>query len=292
MSRPIVLAVALAALAVSAAAARGTPPRLIAYEAPDGIHLVAADGSGDRRIPGTLRGDQNPAWSPDGTRLAVVAAPGSTLGVITVIDVRTGRRDALAVASRAELPAWSHDGSTIVFDSDRDGDWRLYSVRPDGTDLTRLLGGRFAYDAEVAADGTLAFVSDGPTRDAALFVARNGDAPREVRTLGDAWAPSWSPDGSVLTFTSDGDWPGGKDKTWAAEVERIKADGTGEQRLTRNRSWDGDGRTSPDGSQVAFDTGRYGWDEVMVMNPDGTGQRRLTRELHGDACCPAWQPTP
>ncbi|NUR75284.1 MAG: Tol-Pal system protein TolB, partial [Thermoleophilia bacterium] len=53
-----------------------------------------------------------------------------------------------------------------------------------------------------------------------------------------------------------------------------------------------DGRTSPDGSQVAFDTGRYGWDEVMVMNPDGTGQRRLTRELHGDACCPAWQPTP
>jgi len=57
---------ALAVVAAVAAAPAATPEseQVLAYEAPDGIHLVAADGSGDRLVRGSEPGDQNPDWSP------------------------------------------------------------------------------------------------------------------------------------------------------------------------------------------------------------------------------------
>jgi TolB protein len=36
------------------------------------------------------------------------------------------------------FPAWSPRGDRILFTSDRDGDWELYTMRPDGSDLKRL----------------------------------------------------------------------------------------------------------------------------------------------------------
>ena len=36
------------------------------------------------------------------------------------------------------FPAWSPKGDRILFTSDRDGDWELYTIRPDGSDLKRL----------------------------------------------------------------------------------------------------------------------------------------------------------
>ena len=36
------------------------------------------------------------------------------------------------------FPAWSPKGDLILFTSDRDGDWELYTIRPDGRDLKRL----------------------------------------------------------------------------------------------------------------------------------------------------------
>jgi Tol biopolymer transport system component len=54
---------------------------------------------------------------------------------------------------------WSPDGSQIAFTSPRNGSWDIYTIRPDGTDLTRITdspnaefspswspdGGRIAY---------------------------------------------------------------------------------------------------------------------------------------------------
>lgn len=40
--------------------------------------------------------------------------------------------------STDNFPAWSPKGDLILFTSDRDGDWELSTIRPDGRDLTRL----------------------------------------------------------------------------------------------------------------------------------------------------------
>ena len=70
------------------------------------------------------------------------------------------------------------------------------------------------------------------------------------------------------------------------EIFRISKGTRSSVRLTHNNVWDGDPSVSPDGSLVAFDTGRWGWLEVAIMNADGSNRRRLTFELRGDAETP------
>jgi Tol biopolymer transport system component len=66
----------------------------------------------------------------------------------------------------------------------------------------------------------------------------------------------------------------------------IRADGTGERLLLRDAAspaW------SPDGSMVAFVSGRSGDEELYVARADGSGVRRLTR-APGPDLTPAWSP--
>jgi TolB protein len=56
----------------------------------------------------------------------------------------------------------------------------------------------------------------------------------------------------------------------------MNADGTGEQRLTDNASFDGRPAWSPDGRRIAFESNRDGEREIYVMNADGSAQVRVT----------------
>jgi Tol biopolymer transport system component len=285
--RGLVAAAAAALAALGAAAATGAPRTdQIAYSAADGIHVVNADGTGDHRLRGTTDDDNNPAWSPDGSRIAV-----DTDGALAVIDVATGRRELLTNGgdgplTRAEVPRWTPDGSRIIFDSS-DGyqSWRLWTVRPDGTGLHLLVGDRDGFYAAYSTGGTLAYTGFDDASKNTIFIWRDG-RPVPLKTPDDSWMPAWSPDATTIAFVSEPS--AGGDRT--AEVHVIGADGSGERTLTRNRFWDGDPVFSPDGAHIAYDTGRWGWLEIAVMNADGSYKRRLTRELHGDACCPDWRP--
>src|SRR5262249_31467819 len=72
-----------------------------------------------------------------------------------------GERPLLAVQNIDYDPAWSPDGTTIVFTSDCEGSADLFRVRPDGAALERLTDDP-AYDDQAAfsPDGKrLVFVS-------------------------------------------------------------------------------------------------------------------------------------
>jgi len=111
--------------------------------------------------------------------------------------------------SRAAFPG--KDGR-IFFTSDRDGNFELYSMKPDGTDQRRL--SETAGDEltpAVSANGrwvAFAFIpADGATRTRLVVMRSNGTSRRDVtgnRFRADFF-PSFSPDGRQLVFSRETD---------------------------------------------------------------------------------------
>jgi TolB protein len=100
--------------------------------------IANADGSGVVRLTDDAELDQEPAWSPDGTKLAFARHPigrgddGSA--EIAVMDLATRR---ITMLGGGADPAWSPDGSKLVFAA-VDG---LFVMNADGSDRIRLTTG-------------------------------------------------------------------------------------------------------------------------------------------------------
>jgi tricorn protease len=77
--------------------------------------------------------------------------------------------------------------------------------------------------------------------------------------------PALSPDGKTLLFSYQGD-------LWSAPSDG----GQEARRLTVHPAYDGTAFFSPDGKQIAFNSRRYGPNEVFVMGAEGGTARRLT----------------
>ena len=162
-------------------------------------------------------------------------------------------------------------------------------MKPDGTDirrLTRPIHAYFPVGPKWSPDGKrIAFIGEcvEPRLDLCLMNA-DGSGVRTVATLVAYAPPTWSPDGIHLAFTrpaiANGVAVEGDVAIWT-----ISADGTGEATLVENaerRTW------SPDGSRIAFVSGRDGTTRIYVVNLDGTGLTRISDgPLDGS---PAWSP--
>ena len=106
--------------------ARGLPPAQIG--------LIDPDGSNFRLIMDDDINNGFPSWSPDGTRL--VFKRGRQLVIMSLED---GGISALTDGSHYDnFPQWAPADDLIMFTSDRDGDFELYTIQPDGSELQRL----------------------------------------------------------------------------------------------------------------------------------------------------------
>ena len=97
------------------------------------------------------------------------------------------------------------------------------------------------------------------------------DGTRARPLLRDAYAPSWSPDGSRLAFVSR--------RSGDEEIYVARADGTGARRLTRLPGPDLSPTWSSDGRRLAWSRNA----EIWTMSATGAGQRALVRTAQ------AWQ---
>lgn len=81
---------------------------------------------------------QYPAWGPDG-RIVFrdCGFPAETCG-LAIVNADGGGKKALTPGINATAPAWSPDGSRIVFMSNVSGNWDLYVINADGGSPQRL----------------------------------------------------------------------------------------------------------------------------------------------------------
>lgn len=97
-----------------------------------------------------------PAWSPDGTKIAFSAWRTDGYRDILVVDVGTGKAQDITRDRAVDMsPSWSADGRWIYFDSDRTGISNIYAfdTRELATyQVTNVVGG--AFQPEPSPDGT------------------------------------------------------------------------------------------------------------------------------------------
>ncbi|HEV8319655.1 MAG TPA: hypothetical protein VGQ10_19735 [Vicinamibacterales bacterium] len=108
----------------------------LARTRPAQVMLVKPDGSEARPLTTGSGNAGFPSWSPDGKHV-VYRFWTDKAGGLRIIDVTDGTVRVLT-DGYDNFPAWSPRGDRIAFNRLAGGEFDIYSIRPDGTDLRRL----------------------------------------------------------------------------------------------------------------------------------------------------------
>ena len=164
---------------------------------PSDIWVANADGTHAVRITHSGRHDTQPAWSPDGTRIAFISMPAGTSGNFRLQTVRpngTGMQTLVDGVTTIGDPAWSPDSRFLAFSS-RNGLTAEIAVIPSG-------GGPQRWWPSTAGGSTASWSKNGlafQTADGNIAVT-NGPTAQPRIVADSASAPQWSSDGRRLAY--------------------------------------------------------------------------------------------
>lgn len=207
--------------------------------------------------------------SPDGEEVAFVS-----MGDIYVANVKYGTtKQITATPGQERNVSFSPDGRTLVYDSERDGQWQLftatiadkkqkhfaYATEITETPLYKADGGKPAFQPAFSPDGKkIAFLEDRTT-----LRTVNADGKKPVTALEGKYNYSytdgdvsyrWSPDSHwfLVDYIGNGGWNN-------PDIALVKADGTEVHDLTQSGYNDSNAKWALGGKAIIWGTDRNGY---------------------------------
>jgi TolB protein len=153
----------------------------------------------------------NPAWSPDGRRLAFVSDRGTDAPVLWLMGQGGDNPHSLTTTPPnpvLERPNWSPGGDSIVATSLGSGKDEIWSLNLDsGVWNEAAAPADGSYDPSWSPDGAhIAYAArTGRSTDIWLTPADRSSPPVQLTHLGRARAPVFSPDGKQIAFVAEKD---------------------------------------------------------------------------------------
>src|SRR5215218_2145587 len=250
---------------------QGTEPSVRCDGQPcDDLWVMDADGTNQTNLTNTPDTNEGqPAWSPDGTKIAFTGPgdlneDGIRLGDVYIIDADgTNRTNLTDTPNRRDYqPSWAPSGAQLTFVREVEG--RVFLEQPD----------IFVMDTDPA------------TKDDAINLTQTDESEYD---------PAWSPDGAKIAFS------GVRNSGW--EIVTMDPDGQNEANLTGD-GFEGNDEApewSPDGTKVVFQKesqvgGCCVPEEIWAVNRDGSGDTNLTNDPIDDPSLqysdtgPSWSP--
>jgi Tol biopolymer transport system component len=210
-----------------------------------------------------------PAWSPDGQRVALSMDMGDGNLDIGVVSASGGAVERVTTDRKVDVePAWAHDGRSLYFVSARAGGFHIFRHDLDRkTDSAVTTSPGEQIQPAVSPDGAqLGFVGSvqGHLGTGGIWTkpVAGGDAKLVYYTEGEyRTKPAWTPDGRSFLFVSD--------EMGSNDVMVVSATGGNPMRLTADERDEYSPTPSPDGQRFAFVSNRAGSTTLYLADEGG-----------------------
>jgi len=254
------------------------------------IWVMDYDGANQRQLTSLHSIALTPRWSPDATRIAFTcyaSLGGRTSAQICMYSMETGKPVAFRTwRGTNSSPAWSPDGSQIMFMSSMLGDPELFTTDANGGRLKRITHSPGVDTSPAWNPKTgqqIAFVSDRGGLPQLYLMNADGSNVEKLALPDMTYVidPSWSPNGQLLALSArrrNGNYDIYVMDVATRQIVELTRDAGRNERP----SW------APDGRHIVFQSTRSGTWQIWIMLADGTQARGLTSQ--GQSESPNWSP--
>lgn len=251
------------------------------------LYQIQGDGSRSEPLESGVR---DIAYSFTGEQVAFVrdvpTGDGETASELFVAPANNlgDAQQVTTLGSNISSPTWSPDGIQLAFSSDFDGDNEIWLITEDGNNLYQLTENEGIMDRDPAwsPDGRqIIYASDRETPGLTKIYSIDPLDPSEPVRLGvlggNSYAPSWSMDGTRITFVND--------ESGDSDIFIMNADGTNQNLVTLddNQAEDRSPVFSPDGRWIGFISNRLDDRfQIYLVDVNGSNLQRITHTDRDD----------